>query len=111
MIPRPSEEGSASLRPVSSCGRYEVAAFVSHIAASEVPPQARMRSGHFVAYVNKGGQWFELNDSSVTAVQGSPTSYPYLVFLRRLDRRRVPCHRPEELLLKDSEEHERWDQK
>ena len=100
--------GTASLRPVPSSGRYEVAAFVSHIAAGDVPAMERMRSGHYVAYVNKGGQWFELNDSSVTALGGSPTSYPYLVFLRRLDKLRVPALRPEELLLKDTEEHERW---
>ncbi|CAK0887182.1 unnamed protein product [Prorocentrum cordatum] len=70
---------------------YEVAAFAQHRAARGVPPLQRMRGGHYVAYVNKGGRWFELDDAVVTELPEPPDAHPYLVFLARArPRRSIP---------------------
>ena len=70
------EVGTGSADSVPRICRYEVAAFVAHIAQSGVPARERMRSGHYVACINKRGQWFEVNDNEVVAVEGSPTRFP-----------------------------------
>ena len=75
--------GRAGSRP-----RYRVAAFVAHENNADVDARQRMRSGHYVAYVLSGDQWFELNDEVVAELPSAPTAFPYLVFLSRIDRPR-----------------------
>ena len=59
---------------------YELVAFISHIGSSA-------NGGHYVAYINKGGQWTCYNDSSVTPVtlEGVKEVAPeaYVFFYRR----------------------------
>ena len=62
---------------------YEVAALVQHRGTSGAPALQRMRGGHYVAYVNKSGRWFELDDDVVAELPEPPDVYPYLVFLAR----------------------------
>ena len=83
------EVGTGGGESVPSVCRYEVAAFVSHIAQSGAIALARMRSGHYVACIKKRGQWFEVSDNDVVALESSPTRFPYLVFLRCMDRKRL----------------------
>ena len=68
--------------------QYTVACFVSHISDRATDARRRMRSGHYIAYVQCEGHWFELNDDQVTALSAPPTRVPYLVFLVRTDARR-----------------------
>ncbi len=81
--------------PVSVTGGdavdYDVVAFVQHVAAPGAPALQRMRSGHYVAYVNKAGRWFKLDDASVTELPEPPDAYPYIVFLARaMPKRSIP---------------------
>ena len=68
--------------------QYNVAGFVAHISDPSAEARQRMRSGHYVAYVQCNGNWFELDDSRVTALSDPPARFPYLVFLVRCDARR-----------------------
>ena len=38
----------------------------------------------YVAYVLVGGDWFELDDEKVVALESPPTRFPYIVFLARV---------------------------
>ena len=69
--------------------RYAVAGYVAHINDAAVGAKQRMRSGHYVAYVHCGGDWFQLDDSRIVALDTPPTRFPYLVFLVRTDGRRM----------------------
>ena len=68
---------------------YGVAGFVAHVSDPGVGARQRMRTGHYIAYVRCEEQWFELDDSKITALDAPPTSFPYLVFLVRTDGRRM----------------------
>ena len=65
--------------------RYRVAAYVAHVHSTDADARARMRSGHYIAYVCNHGCWYELNDNSVVALAAPPSRFPYLVFLVRTD--------------------------
>ena len=69
--------------------QYAVAGFVAHESDAAVDGRRRMRSGHYIAYVQCEGSWFELNDSQITALGEPPKRFPYLVFLTRADGRRM----------------------
>ena len=68
---------------------YAVAAFVAHLGDSALDARRRMRSGHYIAYVQCEGHWFEVDDSKIVALSEPPTRFPYLVFLVRTDTRRT----------------------
>ena len=68
---------------------YAVAAFAAHLGDSALGARRRMRSGHYIAYVQCEGHWFEVDDSKIVALSEPPTRFPYLVFLVRTDTRRM----------------------
>ena len=68
--------------------QYGVAGYVAHVSDPTVNAQQRMRSGHYVAYIQLEGKWFELDDACVTEIDAPPERFPYLVFLSRSDARR-----------------------
>jgi hypothetical protein len=71
-----------------SIGTYRVAGYVAHVHNGDVDALQRMRSGHYVAYLHVGGVWYEADDNNITRVRGSPSRFPYIVFLTRVQQRR-----------------------
>ena len=65
--------------------RYAVAGYVAHVSDATVNARRRMITGHYVAYVQSEGSWYELDDDEIRALNHAPTRFPYLVFLDRQD--------------------------
>ena len=65
--------------------RYAVAGYVAHVSDANVDARRRMCTGHYVAYVQSAGSWYELDDGEIRALSHAPTRFPYLVFLDRQD--------------------------
>ncbi|KAM3589067.1 ubiquitin C-terminal hydrolase Ubp14 [Umbelopsis sp. WA50703] len=75
-----SSAGSVEKKPAGDAtlpGNFEVKSFVSHKGTS-------VHCGHYVAHVNKNGQWALFNDNKVAAApKPESTSDAYMVFLQR----------------------------
>ena len=79
--------GPMTLSPTDSAGetcQYAVSGLVCHLADTSTPVVARMRSGHYVAYLHVQGSWYEMNDSKVSSLREAPQRFPYLVFLTKV---------------------------
>jgi ubiquitin carboxyl-terminal hydrolase 5/13 len=75
-----SSAGSVEKKPAGDAtlpANFEVKSFVSHKGTS-------VHCGHYVAHVNKNGQWALFNDNKVAAApKPESTSDAYMVFLQR----------------------------
>ncbi|MCP4945539.1 MAG: ubiquitin carboxyl-terminal hydrolase, partial [Planctomycetaceae bacterium] len=72
--------------------RYAVRAFVEHKHAGCASRAAT--SGHYVAHIRNGDEWFVADDSIVFPCSQTPHPFPAILFLERLD-----CPVPEEFPL------------
>ena len=70
---------------------YIVQAYLVHRRAAGAGVAQGMRSGHYIAYFKRSGQWYRADDEQVTLLAEPPTEFPYVVFLARSSRQ--PCRK------------------
>lgn len=76
--PKPAVNGAAETLPVTDGPpKYRLRGFLSHTGSSTA-------SGHYIAYVRRGEEWFLMNDEAVSKSRKPPKDLAYLLLLQRI---------------------------